>query len=85
MMVAQKSCQFVGRELFSSLVEQYQHMPCWTGIPRAQFQKSGFVFERDSVDIGITRQPFQILIRQRLNGGLFCFSDPGNFEFHRWD
>jgi hypothetical protein len=85
LVVSQKSCQFLGRELLSSLVEQYQHMPYRTRIARAQLQKSSFVFERDPFDVGVTRQTFQILICQRLDGCFFRLTDPGNFEFHRWD
>lgn len=52
-------------------------------IPGAEFQKAGFIFQRDSFRVGITQQTLQVFIGQRLDGRFLRFPDPGNLDLHK--
>ena len=46
LIVAQKFRQLFRGKLLAASVQQHQRVPAGTGIPRAQFQKRRFVFDR---------------------------------------
>jgi hypothetical protein len=57
-------CKFFRRQLFTSRIEQYQPSLSSASIAPAQLEQRGFIFERDTFDLGVLPQALQIIIRQ---------------------
>ena len=82
LMLPQKLRQFFRGKLFAAAVERNQKMLGLGSGALGQREQRGFIFERVPLGFSIMREAFEIFVRQRLNGGLFGFADPGNLELH---
>jgi len=47
-----------------------------------QFQEGSFIRERQAFHVHIAGNTFEIFGGERLDGWIFGFANPGNFEFH---
>jgi len=78
LLALQKSRQLLRRILLPARVQQNQLAPS----PICHRQKSRLVLGADSLNLGVPRDPLQILIGQTLNRGLFRLPDPSHFDLH---
>ena len=70
--------EFLGGELAAAGVQQNDGVGRTGGGFLAELEQSGFVGEREPLDVGVARDSFQLFRREGLDGGVFGFADPGN-------
>ena len=80
--VAKEGRQFFGGKLFATRIEEHQPGSWATAIAAGELQQSRFILERSTRDFSVLPQPFEVIIGQGPDGGVFGFSDPGNRELH---
>src|SRR5262249_49208359 len=65
-------------------IEQDQRVPLTPARSSiAQIEQSLLVLQDDTLDLSIVANAVQVLIGQRLNRGIFPFSDPGDSQFQK--
>src|ERR1700693_5636787 len=87
LIIFQETRELFGCELLSTGIHERQRRFSATrrlpgGCPPAQLQKRSFVAQRNSFDLHIARNAFQVFTRERLNRRLFRLPNPRNLGLH---
>jgi len=82
LMVLEKLCEIFGGKRLASRVEEDEGVGGMGPHFFAQLQESGFIGEHERLDWSVAGDALEIFVGEGLDGGIFGFADPGDFEFH---
>ena len=85
LVVLEELGEFLRRELLSAGVEKNDRVRGAGTALFAHFQKGGLVGQGQAFDFRVAGDSLEVFVGQGLDGGVFCFANPGDFEFHERD